>query len=101
MMAKGVAIGVKREIPGRKSADLNALWAKYVPRAVFRTAPIFVARGQGAMVTDIDGNEYLDFAGGICVLNLGHCNPKIVAAAKEQAGALRGGVGFSSAANKR
>jgi 4-aminobutyrate aminotransferase/(S)-3-amino-2-methylpropionate transaminase len=84
-MARGVAIGAKREIPGRKSAELNARWAKYVPKAVFRTAPIFVARGRGAVVTDIDGNEYLDFAGGICVLNLGHCNPKIVAAVNEQA----------------
>ena len=87
-MAKGAEIGERREIPGLKSEELNALWAEYVPKAVFRTAPIFVARGQGARVTDIDGNEYLDFAGGICVLNLGHCNPKVVAAVNDQAGKL-------------
>jgi 4-aminobutyrate aminotransferase/(S)-3-amino-2-methylpropionate transaminase len=87
-MVKGAGIGVSREVPGRKSAELNALWAEYVPKAVFRTAPIFVARSQGALVTDIDGNEYLDFAGGICVLNLGHCNPKIVATINDQAGKL-------------
>lgn len=47
--------------------------------------PIELVRGQNAKVWDIEGREYIDFVGGIGVLNLGHCHPRIVAAIQEQA----------------
>lgn len=87
-MGKGAGIGDRRKVPGEKSAELITLWDEYVPKAVFRTAPIFVVDGKGALVEDVDGNKYIDFTSGICVLNLGHCNDKIVCAINEQVGKL-------------
>ncbi|MGC9324341.1 MAG: 4-aminobutyrate--2-oxoglutarate transaminase [Desulfomonilia bacterium] len=47
--------------------------------------PAYVAKANGALVWDVDGKEYIDFAGGIAVMNVGHSNPKVVAAIKDQA----------------
>ncbi|MCG7373262.1 4-aminobutyrate--2-oxoglutarate transaminase [Pseudomonas luteola] len=55
-----------------------------VPRGVGQTHPFFVDRAENAKVWDVEGNEYLDFAGGIAVLNTGHLHPKVVAAVQEQ-----------------
>ncbi|HKU80874.1 MAG TPA: aspartate aminotransferase family protein [Candidatus Tumulicola sp.] len=56
-----------------------------VARGVATAHPIFLDRGEGAAVWDQDGRRYLDFAGGIGVLNVGHAHPKVVAAIAEQA----------------
>ncbi len=58
---------------------------KAVPRGVFNTAPIFAKRASGATITDVEGRVYIDFVGGIGVMNVGHCNPKVVEAIKSQA----------------
>ncbi|MGG5289601.1 2-aminoadipate transaminase [Pseudomonas shirazensis] len=50
--------------------------------------PITLSHGLNAHVWDTDGNGYIDFVGGIGVLNLGHCNPAVVAAIQQQAGRL-------------
>jgi 4-aminobutyrate aminotransferase/(S)-3-amino-2-methylpropionate transaminase len=55
-----------------------------VPRAVFNTAPIFVAGGEGAHVSDVDDNTFIDLAGGLGVLNVGRGNARVVEAVKEQ-----------------
>src|SRR5579885_315358 len=47
-------------------------------------APIVIDRANGAVVTDINGREYLDCFAGISVVNAGHCNPQVIAAAKAQ-----------------
>jgi 4-aminobutyrate aminotransferase/(S)-3-amino-2-methylpropionate transaminase len=47
--------------------------------------PAYVASAKGAMLYDVEGSEYIDFGGGIAVMNVGHSNPKVVAAIKEQA----------------
>jgi 4-aminobutyrate aminotransferase len=47
--------------------------------------PLVVARGQGAMIEDVDGNQYLDFMAGIAVAATGHSHPKVVAAVKDAA----------------
>ena len=57
---------------------------KAVPRAVFNTVPIFVASGDAASVTDVDGNRYIDLAGGLGVLNVGRGNPRVLEAVREQ-----------------
>jgi 5-aminovalerate/4-aminobutyrate aminotransferase len=55
-----------------------------VARGVGQTHPIFVARAENAKVWDVEGNEFLDFAGGIAVLNTGHLHPRVVAAVQGQ-----------------
>jgi 4-aminobutyrate aminotransferase/(S)-3-amino-2-methylpropionate transaminase len=71
-------------IPGPNSTELGKRRDEAVPRAVFNTAPIFIADGDGAEVTDIDGNRFIDLAGGLGVLNVGRGNPRVVAAIHEQ-----------------
>jgi 4-aminobutyrate aminotransferase/(S)-3-amino-2-methylpropionate transaminase len=85
-MNKGKKPGEKRELPGIKSAELLKLRNQYVPRGVFQIAPIFVEKGKGAIVTDVDGNEYIDFSSGISTLSIGHSNEEIIEAIKEQVG---------------
>ncbi|SFI10001.1 5-aminovalerate transaminase [Pseudomonas guineae] len=55
-----------------------------VPRGVGQIHPIFAESAKNATVTDVEGREFIDFAGGIAVLNTGHLHPKIIAAVQEQ-----------------
>ena len=55
-----------------------------VPRGVSHSTPVFAASADGVRVTDVDGNVYLDFAGGIGVMNVGHSNPHVVDALHRQ-----------------
>ena len=55
-----------------------------VARGVATTHPIFAERARGMRLRDVDGREYLDFTGGIGVLNVGHLHPRVVAAVTEQ-----------------
>ena len=54
----------------------------------YRRAPVEFARGEGALLWDAEGKEYLDFLAGISVCSVGHCNPDVVEAVREQAGRL-------------
>jgi 4-aminobutyrate aminotransferase / (S)-3-amino-2-methylpropionate transaminase / 5-aminovalerate transaminase len=62
--------------------------AEHVARGVAETHPFYVARAEGTRVWDTEGREYLDFVGGIGVLNTGHRHPKVVEAAKRQLDAV-------------
>ncbi len=84
-MSKG-GIDIQTAIPGPKSVEMGKRRAQFVPRGTSNATPIFAAKGQGALLTDVDGNTYLDFAGGIGVLNVGYSHPAVVAAVQEQAG---------------
>lgn len=55
---------------------------------LLQATPVQVAYGRGAVLTDIDGREFLDFTAGIGVTSTGHCHPRVVAAAQEQVGQL-------------
>ena len=55
---------------------------------VYKPRQLILERGQGSRVWDIEGREYVDFAGGIAVCGLGHCDPELVATLTEQAGKL-------------
>ncbi len=57
----------------------------HVPRGAFNVHPVFVKDAKGALLTDVDGNRYIDFAGGIGVVNVGHCDERVVSAVQEQA----------------
>ncbi len=69
---------------GRTNVELLARREAAVPRGVASAAPIFAARAENAELWDVEGNRYIDFAGGIAVLNTGHRHPKVVDAAKAQ-----------------
>jgi len=73
-------------IPGPKSIDLQVRRETIVPRGVSFSSTIFAEEAQGALIKDVDGNVFLDFAAGIGVANIGHCDDDVVAAAKEQIG---------------
>ncbi|MBW1696809.1 MAG: 4-aminobutyrate--2-oxoglutarate transaminase [Deltaproteobacteria bacterium] len=57
----------------------------HVPQAPFNVTTAFIREARGAVMIDVDGRELIDFAGGIGVNNVGHCNPKVVEAIKRQA----------------
>src|SRR5512136_2046823 len=84
-MLNGKKVGEKRDLPGVKSAALLNLRQQYVPKGVFQLAPVFIEKGQGALIIDVDGNEYLDFCTGISALNIGHSNAEVIAAVQAQA----------------
>lgn len=68
-----------------KSEALSQTRANVIAKGYASGAPIYVERGQGAMLYDVEGREYVDFAGGIAVMNVGHSHPKVVAALQDQA----------------
>ena len=66
------------------NATLMARRRAAVARGVGQAHEIFISRGRNAEVWDVEGRRYVDFAGGIAVLNTGHCHPKIIDAVKAQ-----------------
>jgi 5-aminovalerate/4-aminobutyrate aminotransferase len=68
----------------KTNAELMARRTAAVPRGVGQIHPIFAESAKNATVTDVEGREFIDFAGGIAVLNTGHVHPKIIAAVTEQ-----------------
>lgn len=68
------------------NAQLNELKQKYVANGAASPATQFADRAENAIIWDADGNRIIDFAGGIGVLNIGHCHPKVVEAVREQLG---------------
>ncbi|MFT8320414.1 MAG: 4-aminobutyrate--2-oxoglutarate transaminase [Bacillus sp. (in: firmicutes)] len=79
-----VSIQMKTSIPGPKSQSMLARKEKVVPRGPFNTVPAFADYGEGALLTDVDGNTFLDFAGAIGTLNVGHRPQQVVDRLKEQ-----------------
>ena len=71
---------VKIKPPGSKSKELLELKEKYVAKGVSVAFPIVVDKAHGVYVQDVDGNVYIDFAGGIGVLNAGHTPDEVVEA---------------------
>src|SRR3954454_1679108 len=65
--------------------DLQALEHSYLMRT-YKRAPVEFVRGEGSLLWDAEGKEYLDFLAGISVCSVGHCNPDVVEAVREQAG---------------
>ena len=71
-----------------KSSELNQRRQQATPRGVGVMCSYFVEKAENATLWDIEGNEVIDFAAGIAVLNTGHRHPKIVAAVEQQLQAL-------------
>src|SRR6266853_474829 len=77
-------IQLRTPIPGPKSKALTARRDQAVPRGLSHGTPIYVAKAEGAWLEDVDGNRYIDFAGGIGCLNVGHRREAIVRSVREQ-----------------
>ena len=78
------AIRLQTSVPGPRSQEWMRRRTDAVPRGVSQITPIFVDRAEGALVEDVDGNRFIDFAGGIGCLNAGHRAPEVVAALRRQ-----------------
>ena len=67
-----------------KSQELHELRSQHVPRGVSALTPLYAVRAEGSSVWDVSGRRYIDFAGGIGVMNTGHSHPKVIEAVKAQ-----------------
>ncbi len=75
-------------LPGPNAKELIARDAQFLSPSYTRTYPLVAKSGRGAMVEDVDGNLFLDFAAGIAVVSTGHCHPRVVEAIQRQAAEL-------------
>jgi 4-aminobutyrate aminotransferase/(S)-3-amino-2-methylpropionate transaminase len=69
---------------GADTEELMKLRERYVPRGVSTAHPVMVDHAQGSEIWDTDGRRYIDFVGGIGVMNVGHNHPRVMAAVREQ-----------------
>jgi 4-aminobutyrate aminotransferase/(S)-3-amino-2-methylpropionate transaminase len=83
-MAATRAIELKTDVPGPRSQEVLARLRASVAAPLAITFPIAAAEARGATLTDVDGNTFIDFAGGVGCLNVGHAHPHVVQAAQEQ-----------------
>ena len=66
------------------AAELGRLRERFIPRGLSTTHPLFVDRAKGAEVWDVEGRHFIDFAGGIGVMNVGHAHPHVMEAVRDQ-----------------
>src|SRR5258706_8968447 len=76
---------IQTPLPGPKAAEWIARDSKAMSPSFTRAYPFVMDRGSGCWVTDVDGNQFLDFTAGIAVVTTGHSHPRVVAAIEEQA----------------
>jgi 4-aminobutyrate aminotransferase len=79
---------IKTQLPGPKAKRIIADDNRLISPSYTRSYPLVVKSGRGAIIEDVDGNEFLDFSAGIAVTSTGHCHPEVVAAIQRQAGEL-------------
>ena len=77
-------IQLRTSIPGPKSTTLADRRLRAVPRGLAHATPVYVAKAEDAVLEDVDGNRYIDFAGGIGCNNVGHRRPSVLSAIREQ-----------------
>jgi 4-aminobutyrate aminotransferase / (S)-3-amino-2-methylpropionate transaminase / 5-aminovalerate transaminase len=83
-MAVTKAVDIRTDLPGPRSREILARKERVVADPLSVLLPIVIGEAQGSTVTDVDGNTFLDFTGGVGCLNVGHSHPRVVAAAQEQ-----------------
>ena len=84
-MAATKSIELKTAIPGPRSQENLARKDRVVADPLSIFLPVVIERGEGATLTDVDGNTFIDFTGGVGCLNVGHAHPRVVDAVQEQA----------------
>jgi len=77
-------IQLRTEIPGPKAKALAERRTSAVPRGLSHGTPVYVAKAQDAWLEDVDGNRFIDFAGGIGCTNVGHRREAVMSAIREQ-----------------
>ena len=83
-MATTKTIDIRTGIPGPRSREIIERKQRVIADPLSLTFPIVIERGEGARLTDVDGNTFIDFTGGVGCLNVGHSHPRVVEAAQEQ-----------------
>lgn len=76
---------ITNTLPGSKSAGVLIRREKTIPNAIGTMYPVVIKRAEGAIIEDLDGNKFLDFVGGVGVLNLGYSSKEIIEEVKKQA----------------
>lgn len=79
---------VEGNLPGPKSKKLIEEWHKYEADVTGYQAPVVWDKAEGCIVTDVDGNRYIDWTSGVLVTSVGHCHPRMVEAVRESVGKL-------------
>jgi 4-aminobutyrate aminotransferase/(S)-3-amino-2-methylpropionate transaminase len=78
------SIALRTEIPGPRSRAILARKEQVIAGPLSIFLPVVIEEGRGSTITDVDGNTFLDFTGGVGCLNVGHSHPRVVEAAQEQ-----------------
>ena len=84
-MATTRTIELRTAVPGPRSAAILERKQRTVANAKSIVLPVVAHEGRGATITDVDGNVFIDFTGGVGCLNVGHAHPRVVEAVQEQA----------------
>src|SRR6266852_5246382 len=84
-MATTKTIELRTAIPGPRSKEILDRKDRVIADPLSVYLPVVIARGEGATLTDVDGNTFIDFTGGVGCLNVGHAHPRVVDAVQEQA----------------
>jgi 4-aminobutyrate aminotransferase / (S)-3-amino-2-methylpropionate transaminase / 5-aminovalerate transaminase len=83
-MATTRTIELRTDIPGPRSREILERKERVVADPLSIYIPVVIERGRGVTLTDVDGNTFIDFTGGVGCLNVGHSHPRVVEAAQEQ-----------------
>jgi 4-aminobutyrate aminotransferase/(S)-3-amino-2-methylpropionate transaminase len=84
-MAATKAIELRTGIPGPRSKEILERKGRVIADPLSIFLPVVIDHGEGATLTDVDGNSFIDFTGGVGCLNVGHANPRVTEAVQEQA----------------
>src|SRR3954470_23473906 len=84
-MAATKTIELKTGIPGPRSQAILERKTRVIANPLSIFLPVVIEHGEGATLTDVDGNTFIDFTGGVGCLNVGHAHPRVVEAVQEQA----------------
>jgi 4-aminobutyrate aminotransferase len=87
-IAENAVPWIRTELPGPNARQCIARDERVTSPSYTRVYPLVVARGEGAVIEDVDGNRFLDFNAGIAVCSTGHCHPRVVEAIHRQSSNL-------------
>src|SRR5947208_11075690 len=83
-MAATKTIELRTGIPGPRSQEILERKTRVIANPLSIFLPVVIEHGEGATLTDVDGNTFIDFTGGVGCLNVGHAHPRVVEAVQEQ-----------------
>ena len=84
-MSMTKSIDIRTQLPGPRSREILEREQLAVAHPLHVHLPVFAAEASGSTITDVDGNTFIDFAGGVGCMNVGHGHPRVVEAVQEQA----------------